>query len=99
MDVWRTAAPGVALALAALAPRPVAAQGVVELNGTETVFHDRIMEREISAAEPLVRPGGRYVVVHLAENRVFVFDGDEAVWSAPAGTGTGFRLERGQHRW
>lgn len=82
-----------------IAPAPVAAQGVLEINGTETVFQDRIMEREISAAEPLVRPGGRYVVVHLAENRVFVFDDDEAVWSAPAGTGTGFRLERGQNRW
>lgn len=77
----------------------VAGQGILELNGTETVYHDRIMDREISAAEPLVRPGGRYVVVHLAENRVFVFDDDDAVWSAPAGTGTGFRLERGQHRW
>jgi L,D-transpeptidase ErfK/SrfK len=76
-----------------------AAQGILEINGTETVFQDRIMEREISAAAPLVRPGGRYVVVHLAENRVFVFDDDDAVWSAPAGTGTGFRLERGQHRW
>lgn len=75
------------------------AQGILELNGTETVYHDRIMDREISAAEPLVRPGGRYVIVHLAENRVFVFDDDDAVWSAPAGTGTGFRLERGQHRW
>lgn len=82
-----------------VAPLPGAAQGVLELNGTETVFHDRIMEREISSAEPLVRPGGRYVVVHLAENRVFVFDDDDAVWSAPAGTGTGFRLEKGQHRW
>lgn len=37
--------------------------------------------------------------MHLAENRVFVFDGEDAVWSAPAGTGNGFRLERGQHRW
>jgi lipoprotein-anchoring transpeptidase ErfK/SrfK len=87
------------LATLAVAPGAVMAQGVLEINGTETVFQDRIMEREISAAEPLVRPGGRYVVVHLAENRVFVFQDDAAVWSAPAGTGTGFRLERGQSRW
>lgn len=83
----------------ALTAGSAAGQGILEINGTETVYQDRIMEREISSAEPLVRPGGRYVVVHLAENRVFVFDDDDAVWSAPAGTGTGFRLERGQHRW
>jgi L,D-transpeptidase YbiS len=92
-------APGVVIALAAMWPTAVAAQGVLELNGTETVFRDRIMEREFSASEPLVRSGGRYVVVHLAENRVFVFEGEDAVWSAPAGTGTGFRLERGESRW
>ncbi len=90
---------GAALLLAALAPGSLHAQGVMELNGTETVYQDRIMEREVSADAPLVRESGRYVVVHLAENRVFVFDGEDAVWSAPAGTGNGFRLERGQHRW
>ena len=41
----------------------------------------------------------RYVVVHVAENRVFMMDGGEAVWSAPAGTGTGFRLEGQGKRW
>ncbi|RMH23275.1 MAG: murein L,D-transpeptidase [Gemmatimonadetes bacterium] len=48
---------------------------------------------------PLVETAGPYVVVHLRENRVYLFDGPRAVWSAPAGTGTGFRLERGEHRW
>jgi lipoprotein-anchoring transpeptidase ErfK/SrfK len=91
---------GLFVLLAALAiPAAARAQAPLALDGEETLFRDRIMEREVVAAGPLVPGGGRYVVVHLAENRVFVFDDDEAVWSAPAGTGTGFRLERGDHRW
>ena len=62
-------------------------------------FSSEFLEREVEATRPLLPGGGRYVVVHLAENRVFVFDGSTAVWSAPAGTGTGFRLDTGEHRW
>jgi lipoprotein-anchoring transpeptidase ErfK/SrfK len=65
----------------------------------EVRFRAHILEREVVAERSLVRREGRYVVVHLAENRVFVFDGPRAVWSAPAGTGTGFRLATGEHRW
>ena len=36
---------------------------------------------------------GRYVVIRLAENRLYVVDGERVIWSAPVGTGTGFRLE------
>ncbi len=36
---------------------------------------------------------GRYVVIRLAENRLYVFEGERVLWSAPVGTGTGFRLE------
>lgn len=63
------------------------------------VYQSRIQDREVVASQPLVDHDGRYVVVHLNENRVFVFDGRQGLWSAPAGTGTGFRLETGQHRW
>lgn len=68
-------------------------------DGGEVRFRSDVLEREVVTDRPLVREGGRYVVVHLAENRVFVFDGPRAVWSAPAGTGTGFRLDTGEHRW
>jgi lipoprotein-anchoring transpeptidase ErfK/SrfK len=74
-------------------------RGLLDLAGDEVLFESRILEREVEAASPLVAHADRYIVVHLAENRVFVFEGRRAVWSAPAGTGTGFRLERGQHRW
>ncbi len=78
--------------------RPLHAQLFPEDAG-EVRFRADILEREVVTDHPLVRQGGRYVVVHLAENRVFVFDGPRAVWSAPAGTGTGFRLDTGVHRW
>jgi len=65
----------------------------------ETSFSAQILEREVEASRPLVPGQGRYIVVHLRENRVFVFDGEHSVWSAPAGTGTGFRLDAGEHRW
>ncbi len=35
----------------------------------------------------------RYIVIRLAENRLYLFDGDRVLFSAPVGTGTGFRLE------
>lgn len=72
---------------------------IFEPNGDEVVFRARIMEREVSAGTPLIEGTGRYIVVHLKENRVFVFEGDRAIWSAPAGTGTGFELETSQHHW
>ena len=62
-------------------------------------FRSDIVERAVVVDRPLVHHDGPYVVVHLSENRVFVFDGARSVWSAPAGTGTGFRLDTGEHRW
>ena len=58
-------------------PLSVAAQG----------FRDRILERAPRLDAPLVNSGERYVVVHLSENRVFVFEGTRTIWSAQAGTG------------
>ena len=29
---------------------------------------------------------------------LYIFDGTRSVWSAPAGTGTGFRLETEEHQ-
>ena len=85
---------------AALAyPVAGAAQAFLDGDGESVVFRDQILERAPRLDAPLVGSGERYVVVHLAENRVFVFEGEQAIWSAPAGTGTGFRLETGEHRW
>ncbi len=35
----------------------------------------------------------RYIVIRLAENRLYLFQGERMLFSAPVGTGTGFRLE------
>lgn len=92
-----------ALALVTL-PAPLLAQphldsDLLEARGDGVLFDSRIIEREVEAVSPLVAHEDRYVVVHLSENRVFVFEGKRAVWSAPSGTGTGVRLERGEHNW
>lgn len=91
------------LVLAALAaqtlPAVLSAQSAFATDEGEVRFRSEIREREVVAARPLIHEQGRYVVVHLAENRVYVFDGPAAVWSAPAGTGTGFRLDRGRRQW
>ena len=86
-------------AVAAAWPWSTAAQERFSDDGGEVRFRADVLEREVVTDAPLIRHEGRYVVVHLAENRVFVFDGERAVWSAPAGTGTGFRLDTGEHRW
>ena len=73
--------------------------GLIDLGGDQLLFQSRILEREIEAATSLVGHADRYVVVHLGENRVFVFEGRRAIWSAPAGTGDGFRLAGGGQDW
>ncbi|MEQ8329407.1 MAG: L,D-transpeptidase [Longimicrobiales bacterium] len=90
------------IAIASLLLVPAWAAGQDPLfpaDGGEVRYRSDFLEREVEADLPLV-PHDRYIVVHLAENRVFLFEGTRAVWSAPAGTGTGFRLDRGgEHRW
>lgn len=49
--------------------------------------------------QPLLHAAERYVVIHLAENRLFLLEGDRIVWSAAVGTGTGFRLEAAGRSW
>lgn len=75
------------------------AQNVFDPSGGDVFFRAEIHGHQVHEDRPLVRAAGPYIVVHLAENRVYLFEGRKAVWSAPAGTGTGFRLDRGKHRW
>lgn len=90
---------GLAAVLAALAlPAAASAQAFAD-GGDEVFFREQILEGAPRLDAPLVGSDERYVVVHLAQNRVFVFEGDQAIWSAPAGTGTGFQLAAGEHEW
>lgn len=43
--------------------------------------------------------GELYVVIRLAENTLFLVDGRDVLWSAPVGTGTGFRLDGDRESW
>jgi len=83
----------------AMSPGSLAAQTLFGARTGDHVFEATVQDRELELGEPLLDHDGPYIVVHLRENRVFVFEGSRAVWSAPAGTGTGFRLETGEHRW
>jgi hypothetical protein len=67
--------------------------------GESVLFADRSLEREMVVDRPLVDHDGPYVVVHIAESRVFVMEGRRVVWSAPAGTGHGFQLEGQGQEW
>lgn len=87
---------GVGLLLCLLAA-PLPAQEYAD--GDPILFQSRVQEREIRLDAPLMGHEDPYVVVHLAENRVFVVEEGRALWSAPAGTGTGFRLDGGGQRW
>ena len=80
-------------------PASGAAQAFVGDAGDDVFFRDQIRANGPVLDAPLVSSGQRYVVVHLAENRVYVFEGEQAIWSAPAGTGTGFQLASGDHHW
>lgn len=89
------------VAMAAALPwvaAPVAGQ-VAEPEWSPVVASGQSLERELTLDRPLIEHDAPYVVVHLAENRVFLIDGTEVVWSAPAGTGTGFRLSGQGRRW
>lgn len=44
-------------------------------------------------------PDVPYVVIRLAENRLFLVNGAEVLWDAPVATGTGFRLEGAGQAW
>ena len=82
----------------AVMAQPAVAQ-LFDADAADFLFSWDAVEREVVADRPLLRHDGPYVVVHLAENRVFVFEGARSLWSAPAGTGTGFRLDTEQHQW
>ena len=84
-----------ALATLVIAARPAAAQFPGDVFATD-VFGDAGRELFL---EPPLQVDGRYVVIRLAENRLYVLEGRRVIWSAPVGTGTGFRLEDGGRAW
>lgn len=102
VDRLRAGGGGAILALllaGSLVPQGAAAQEYGPNGDGGVLFHSRTLERQLELPAPLLDHDGPYVVVHLAENRVFLVEGNRTVWSAPAGTGTGFRLAGAGQRW
>ncbi|HEX2093089.1 MAG TPA: L,D-transpeptidase, partial [Longimicrobiaceae bacterium] len=48
---------------------------------------------------PVIRNDGKHVVIDLDVNQLRFMDGDRVLWSAPVGTGTGFRLSTPGQQW
>lgn len=40
-----------------------------------------------------------YVVIHIADNRLYLIEDQQVRWSVPVATGTGFRLEESGRAW
>jgi len=85
-----------AAAVLAMAARPALAQLPLEPlaleHGVEGEGTDRYRD-------PPVNVEGRYVVISLAEHRLYLMDGPRVQWSAVVGTGTGTRLEGAGQKW
>jgi hypothetical protein len=51
----------------------------------------------LEAASYLKDPRGKYVLIDIDHNELRFMDGKQVLWSAPVGTGTGFRLADEKH--
>lgn len=78
---------------------PAAMRGQVPDGDPLVTDRSRMLAREVSVGRSFLPSHERYVVVHLAENRLFVMEGERAIWSAPVGTGTGFNLDGAGQKW
>ncbi|HET7464834.1 MAG TPA: L,D-transpeptidase [Longimicrobium sp.] len=74
-------------ALAQLPLEPLALEHGVEGEGTERY------------RDPPVNVEGRYVVISLAEHRLYLMESSRVLWQAVVGTGTGTRLEGAGQKW
>lgn len=93
---WMPVVLGVLLALATGAGE-AAAQGLPL--SPLAIAHG--VEREGTARyrDPPVNVEGRYVVISLAEHRLYLMEDERVIWSATVGTGTGTRLEGAGQKW
>lgn len=87
------------MALAWVASSSPTLEAQSSLTQVQVIGSNPSVVESIVLEEPLVETDGLYIVVHLSQNRVYVMDGRQSIWSAPAGTGTGFRLAGAGKRW
>jgi lipoprotein-anchoring transpeptidase ErfK/SrfK len=87
---------GLLLAAAAGVPARAAAQLPVEPLALE---HGAAGEGAERYRDPPVNVEGKYVVISLAEHRLYLMEESRVLWSSVVGTGTGTRLEGAGQRW
>jgi hypothetical protein len=86
------------VAVGALLATGCATTGVPRGDGAGTASAPMI-EIATDPDEFIANSPGIYVVVDLDDNELSLMDGDETLWSAPVGTGTGLRLEGEDGEW
>lgn len=91
--------PTVLAALLALAfgAAEAAAQGLPM--SPVAIAHGVAREGTARYRDPPVNVEGRYVVISLAEHRLYLMEDERVIWSAIVGTGTGTRLEGAGQKW
>lgn len=81
----------------------VLAAGAVEAQGLpmdpSMLAHGVEAEGSARYRDPPVTAEGRYIVVSLADHRLFLMEAERVVWSTIVGTGTGTRLEGAGQEW
>jgi L,D-transpeptidase ErfK/SrfK len=84
-----------ALVILTLVPGGLRAQSVFGALPGDTLLDTGAMH----FAQPPLDVSGRYIVIRLADNRLYVMEGSEVLWSAPVATGNGFRLASAREHW
>jgi lipoprotein-anchoring transpeptidase ErfK/SrfK len=86
------------LALAAACALPSWAAGQLPLQPL-ALEHGAAGEGAERYRDPPVNVEGKYVVISLAEHRLYLMEESRVLWSSVVGTGTGTRLEGAGQRW
>ena len=63
------------------------------------VVHGAEREGTARYRDPPVNVEGRYIVISLAEHRLYLMEEERVLWSSIVGTGTGTRLEGAGQKW
>jgi len=89
---------GAVLALAAACALPARAAAQLPLQPL-ALEHGAAGEGAERYRDPPVNVEGKYVVISLAEHRLYLMEESRVLWSSVVGTGTGTRLEGAGQRW
>lgn len=84
---------------AALFVLPPAAFAQLVPGSPLSAAHGTVRDGTTRYRDPPVNTDGRYVVISLAEHRLYLMEREQVIWSGAVGTGTGTRLENEGQKW